>query len=190
MTGWAVVLVSILAAAVIAAAIAFAVSRFMNARAPRLISCPENHDPAVVRLDAMKATIGALSDHTKLRLSDCSRWPERQDCDQACLKQVAERPQDCLLQNILSKWYVGQNCSFCGKTFREVHWVDQKPALLNSDGKLVEWDDVPAETIPNVLSTHVPVCWTCAGVESFRRIHPELVVDRPWKAGEREARQL
>ena len=29
------------------------------------------------------------------------------------------------------------------------------------------------------MGTHLPVCWNCHIAESFRREHPELVVDRP-----------
>jgi hypothetical protein len=28
-----------------------------------------------------------------------------------------------------------------------------------------------------------PVCWSCHIAESFRRTHPELIVDRPWERG-------
>jgi hypothetical protein len=30
----------------------------------------------------------------------------------------------------------------------------------------------------DVFSTHRPVCWNCHVTETFRRLHPELVVDR------------
>jgi hypothetical protein len=37
---------------------------------------------------------------------------------------------------------------------------------------------VPAETVPEVLQTHQPVCWNCHVVNRLMTQHPELVVDR------------
>jgi hypothetical protein len=52
-------------------------------------------------------------------------------------------------------------------------------ALVDKDLKTVQWNDIPADKLQQVLSTHWPVCWNCHIAESFRREHPELVVDRP-----------
>ena len=35
------------------------------------------------------------------------------------------------------------------------------------------------EQLPEIFATHQPVCWNCHIAESFRRLHPELVTDRP-----------
>jgi hypothetical protein len=56
---------------------------------------------------------------------------------------------------------------------------DQKPAFISPEGRIIEWHEVPVETLPQVLATHKPVCWNCLIVETFRRTHPELVVYRP-----------
>jgi hypothetical protein len=90
---------------------------------------------------------------------------------------------------MLNHWYQGKACVYCGKAFqqidsydhRAVFLYDQKPALISPEGKLVEWFEVPVETLPQVLTTHQPVCWNCLITESFRRKYPELVLDRPWK---------
>ena len=52
---------------------------YMLKRETRLLTCPENHQSAAVN--------PAWS--LKLRLSACSRWPEKAGCDQACLSQIA-----------------------------------------------------------------------------------------------------
>ena len=52
------------------------------------VTCPETRDPACVRVDTERAALTGAFGDPDLRLADCSRWPERQDCDQGCLEQV------------------------------------------------------------------------------------------------------
>ena len=81
----------------------------------------------------------------------------------------------------MTRWYEGKSCVYCGKPLGEVDWIEHKPCLMSPDRRTVEWKDIPAETIPGVLETHQPVCWNCHIAETFRREHPELVVDRDWR---------
>ncbi len=55
----------------------------------RLVACPENKQPAVVSFDARHAAATEMDGRLDLRLSDCTRWPERSKCNQACLSQAA-----------------------------------------------------------------------------------------------------
>ncbi len=109
---------------------------------------------------------------------ECSRWPERQDCGQECLKQIEISPENCLVWNIVSNWYDGKQCIFCHKKFGKLQHLDHAPALLGPDHETVEWRNLRPEQLPEVFSTHRPVCWTCHVTETFRRLHPELVVNR------------
>lgn len=54
----------------------------------RAVTCPENHRHVAVRIDAVHAAVTGIHGRPKLRLADCSRWPERAKCDQACLPQA------------------------------------------------------------------------------------------------------
>lgn len=54
----------------------------------RPVDCPENHQPAVVSFDVRHAADTAMDGAPQLRLCDCSRWPERSQCNQACLSQA------------------------------------------------------------------------------------------------------
>ncbi len=56
----------------------------------RLVSCPENQRPGVVSIDARHAVSTGIDGCPDLRLCDCSRWPERSNCDQACLSQATQ----------------------------------------------------------------------------------------------------
>ncbi len=50
---------------------------------------------------------------------------------------------------------------------RADQWLDHRPALLDTNLKTLQWDEVPAELL-----------------QAFRRQHPDLVVDRPGKREE------
>ena len=148
-------------------------------RGKRLVSCPETHRPAAVRVAAGKAAWDASVGNQQLRLSECSRWPERKDCPQDCMAQIDEAPKACLVSTIINRWYQGQECAYCHKPFGTTHWHDHPPALVNKDRRTVQWDEISAENLQEALGTHRPVCWNCHIAETFRWEHPELVVDRP-----------
>lgn len=156
-----------------------AVRLYLRLRGKRIVSCPETKQAAAVRVAAGKAALETTVHTPHLRLSECSRWPEKQACGQECLKQIEEAPKACLVWTIINQWYRGQECVYCRKPFDELHWHDHRPALRNEERKTIQWSEVPAEKLQEVLRTHKPVCWSCHIAETFRREHPELVVDRP-----------
>jgi len=156
-----------------------AVRVYMTFRGKRLVSCPETQRPAAVRVAAGKVAREAIIGTQQLRLSECSRWPERQVCGQECLQQIAEAPKACLVSTIINRWYQGQECVYCHQPFGEIHWHDHPPALLNQNGKTVQWNEISPENLQEALDTHLPVCWSCHMAETFRREHPNLVVNRP-----------
>ena len=164
---------------------AFRLSRgvraYLKFRGKRLVTCPETQRPAAVEVDSKHTALEAVVGEPHLRLSECSRWPERQDCGQQCLKQIELAPEDCLVKTIMTQWYVGKTCAYCGKVIHEVEWLGHKPGLMNPEHKTVYWDAVTAEKLPEVFSTHAPVCWDCHIAQTLRREHPDLIVDRPWR---------
>lgn len=156
-----------------------AVRVYLTFRGNRLVSCPENHRPAAVHVAAGKAALEAMVGNQQLSLNACSRWPERESCGQECLAEIEEAPKACLVSTIINHWYQGQVCTYCQKPFGDIHWHDHPPALLNRDRKTVQWNEIPAENLQQAFETHRPVCWSCHMAETFRREHPESVVDRP-----------
>jgi Protein of unknown function (DUF1761) len=54
----------------------------------RRVTCPENHQPTAVTIDARHAAATGMHGHPDLRLCDCTRWPERAQCGQPCLSQA------------------------------------------------------------------------------------------------------
>ncbi len=142
---------------------------WIKRRGKRLITCPENRQPAGVEL---KVKLGALE------LKSCSRWPEKQGCGQECLSQIAESPDGCLVRGILERWFEGKTCALCGQSVRAAHWPEHGPALIDRERNTVEWKTVKAEELPEVLARSLPVCWACHNVEVFVQQHPEMVTDR------------
>src|SRR5947208_2217699 len=151
---------------------------FWHERGARAIVCPENLRPAGVTVDARHAALTGFAGSERLRLSSCSRWPERAGCGQQCLNQIQSSPEGCLVQKILVKWYEGKSCSFCGTPFGEIEWSGQKPALVRADNISVEWSRVPAEQLTETLETASPICFACHLANTLVRERPDLVIDR------------
>lgn len=154
------------------------VRAFFTFRGERLVTCPETQTKEAVEVAAGEAAVGGFLSEPTLHLKECSRWPERETCGQECLQQIESNPQDCLVWNIVSKWYEGKRCVLCRKEFGPLHHVDHVPALLGADFRTREWKDFNPQDLPKVFETYQPVCWNCHVAETFRRVRPDLVVDR------------
>lgn len=165
-------------AAVAAAVAALVVRNLLRWRGTRLVRCPETRAPAAVEVDVRHALLNGVLGREPLRLRDCSRWPERAGCGEDCLAQVERAPEDCRVRAVVGEWYRGKTCAYCGKPFGEIHWHDHRPALRDADGVTRQWSEMRPEQLPRLFETCTPVCWDCHIAESFRREHPELVVDR------------
>jgi hypothetical protein len=160
-----------------------ALRAYLKYRGKGVVICPETRRPVGIEVDARHAAMAAAGGSLDLRLKDCSRWPERADCGQDCVVQVERAPELCLVRMMLADWYRGKGCVYCGKIFTEINWSDHKPALLDLSGRTLEWQEIPPAELYDALTTHLPVCWNCHVAETFRREHPELVVERPHRTG-------
>lgn len=139
-----------------------------------VITCPDNLEPAAVKMGLFDNGLRA-----------CTRWPEMAGCGQECLSQIQSAPHDCLVQTIVARWYENRHCHFCHRAIEKVVWHERPPALRMPDGTTREWKDVAAEELPKVFNDAEAVCWACHVVETFRREHPEMVVERPRTAAPR-----
>lgn len=154
------------------------VSQWIAFGRQRLIECPENRRPAGVQVDAWHAAWSGVARTPDLRLSSCTRWPERAGCGQQCLGQIEAAPQDCEVRRILAAWYEGKNCASCGQPIGNTLWTVQKPALL-TDQTTVEWSQIPIDRLPEVLERSAPICFGCHMARTLVKEHPELAVERP-----------
>ncbi|MGA8150047.1 MAG: hypothetical protein WB952_03800 [Terriglobales bacterium] len=146
-----------------------------------LVTCPETHQTVAVKVAAARAALAVTAGRERVELSQCTRWPERKDCDQACLSELEANPEKHSVWNIVCKWYEGKSCVYCRRPISELHHLDHPPGLIGLDGKIIEWEKVPAEKLPEELASARAVCWNCSVVEGFRQEHGELVIERPWK---------
>lgn len=150
----------------------------LNYRGMRLVTCPENGRPAAVAVDLGNAAVTALVDgRADVRLALCSRWPDRYPCDQACLSDVERDGRAGTVLAVARTWYAEQRCCLCGKATSTVG-SGHEPALAGPAGLTTPWSAVSPELLPEAFATRSAVCWDCHIAESFRRAHPELVVDR------------
>ncbi|MGB7437850.1 MAG: hypothetical protein WBR26_05370 [Candidatus Acidiferrum sp.] len=163
--------------------VVFAFRTYLRYRGQRLVTCPETHRSAAVHVDVAKVTSTKLIGRQEVRLDQCSRWPEKRNCGQECLAQVNADPEHCLVWNIVASWYNGKSCAYCQKPFGEIHWHDRRAALLSPDHIAKQWNEIPAEQLPNVFETYLPVCWNCYIAETYRRQNPDRVVNRNWERG-------
>jgi hypothetical protein len=147
---------------------------FFAMRGARLVECPETQQSAAVVVDAMHAAWTTASSSTDIRLSRCSRWPDKAGCAQRCVRQIEAAPDACSVKHVLTKWYADKKCVVCNEGFNRVDWAHQKPTLMRPDGTIAEWYEFRPEQIPDALQTHSPVCWNCYVEETFRSQHPEL----------------
>ncbi len=139
-------------------------------------SVPKPRRRPLVDIQAGRAALGQ-----RLDLSGCSRWPERQSCGRECLAQIERAPSDCLVRTVVTKWYDGKSCAVCHKPLGEIDWLDRRPGLIDRSGKARPWPDVPADQLPQAMATEQPICFDCYVAATFRREHPELVLDNRWK---------
>jgi hypothetical protein len=121
-------------------------------RGKQLVTCPKTHKPEAVDGNRGEAALGAFLSEPTLRLKECSRWPERQNCGQDCLQQIEADPENCLLWNIVSQWCEGKTCMLCHKPFPKLHRLDHAPALFAPDHKTLEWKEFLPSSFPKSLS--------------------------------------
>jgi hypothetical protein len=165
-------------------AIAYSLPRLLTIRAFRgtmLVTCPENRKPAAVKISMWRAILAEVLGRRHLEVCLCSRWPERRDCPQDCLCEIAEDPEGHRVWNIATKWFKGKECTRCGNPITRLGHLDRRPALLDAQNKTTEWDQLPPEKLPEALWGCKPVCWSCHIAETFMREHPDLVTYRPWE---------
>jgi hypothetical protein len=102
-------------------------------------------------------------------------------------KQPRSNPHDAATTAQLRQFFGGKQCASCSRPIAPVHAGELRPGLLNaSTHEAMAWDEIPAANLSTTLESHMAICSACLITETFRREHPELVVDRhrtvenPW----------
>jgi len=66
----------------------WAYARARQLAEPRTVICPETERWAEVRADGWMSARAEMAGTPEMPVAGCSRWPERQECDQACAPQL------------------------------------------------------------------------------------------------------
>lgn len=88
MLGAGFVIVAIAAAAV---GLLWVLPAYHVYRSRRVVKCPETGQAAGVDVDAARVARSAWLGPLDVRLTGCTRWPERAGCGQECLSQLPVR---------------------------------------------------------------------------------------------------
>jgi hypothetical protein len=145
----------------------------------RVIICPETGKQSMIEIDTRRAALTSLIGRADLRLENCWRWPLHQNCGQECLLQLDVAEDDCLVHSVLSKWYLGKQCVFCERQFRDINFTDHKPALFTPEGITIDVSEIPISALDEAMATYEPVCANCYLAQTFYHERPDLVVERP-----------
>lgn len=134
------------------------------------IICPETRNPADIELDGRYAMQTAAHNYEHSRIASCSRWPEKDECDQECLAQVNPSPEN--IERLLSKWCSGKVCGLCDRALRASDWAFSRIGWLDENRKLIELHDIELKNLQQELQDKRPLCWTCHLQERERQAKP------------------
>ena len=94
-------------------------------------------------------------------------------------RQVRGNPHDPATTAELKHFFEGKSCGSCNRAIPPVHAGEIRPGLFDPNThKTMAWNEIPAANLASTLRSHQPICSNCLTLETFRRQHPELVVDR------------
>jgi hypothetical protein len=157
-----------------------ALRTWMKVRGARIVVCPETQLPVAVNVDVGHNVVSAILGGPDVRLTACSRWPERQDCDQPCTRQIEIAPSDTDPRTIAGHYFSKERCAICSRPIEPPSHTAQQPGFMEPVTHRVQtWNELPAWDLPRAIATFQPLCSNCTLAELFRQRSPDRVTDRP-----------
>ena len=148
-------------------------------RGKHVVICPETKTPAGVTVDLGHAATTAVWEKADVRLTACSRWPGRADCEQPCTRQIEASPDATRTKNISADFFKGKRCAICQKPIEPPSIATLQPGFIDPVSRDVKaWDEVAPEHLHDAIDHDYPLCANCTLAESFRQRFPDEVVDR------------
>lgn len=106
------------------------------------VTCPETRRTVAVEIDALHCAATSLAGTEYMRLSGCSRWPEKRDCDQGCVYELFEAraevkaakpalPHAAVLVGASTAWLLGALWyaePVFGRTWMRLHGLTEQAA--------------------------------------------------------------
>ena len=68
------------------------VRAYSRYRGTKIVTCPETGRPAIVEVDALRASLTSTVGPPDIRLENCWRWPLKEQCGQECLTDLDVAP--------------------------------------------------------------------------------------------------
>lgn len=171
--------VALFIAAVLAVYLVIAVRTWIRVRGTRVVVCPETQKPVAVRVDVGHAIASAVREKADLKLTSCSRWPESQDCDQPCVRQIEAAPVETRPKAIAAHFFGRQRCAICSHPIGTPSSLTLQPGFMDpATHQVYAWNDVPPQDLSRAIAAWRPLCPDCTLAESFRHDSPERVTDR------------
>jgi len=160
------IVVAVLAGFLLGLFLQRAACAFFRFRGMRVVRCPENRQLNAVELSAWHAVLTAFGGGTLPHVRNCSRWPARGACDQACVKEIRSAPAATRVETILANWCRYNACFYCGAPLAHLHIGPHQPHLVDRDLRIFEWKEIPPQEIPLTLRRCEPVCENCVVAET------------------------
>jgi hypothetical protein len=88
MTTPLITIAAILALGTLFVLIPVASDSYRRFRRRRVVTCPETKSFAEIQIDAGHAAVSSAFGEPRLKVDDCTRWPERKGCAEDCLKSA------------------------------------------------------------------------------------------------------
>ena len=171
--------IALLVLAVLLVYLIIAVRTWARVRGARVVVCPETQTQVAVNVDVGHAITTAIREKADLRLTSCSRWPERQDCDQPCVKQIEMAPADTRATTIAAHFFSRERCAICRRRIDPPGHVTLQPGFMDPATNNVErWNELPTKDLPRAIATWRPLCGNCTLAELFRQRSADRVTDR------------
>jgi hypothetical protein len=82
-----IVVIGVAAVGALYVVVPVASDAFFRYRRKRSVRCPETGGTAEVKIDAVRAALDGAAGRPGLHVQDCSLWPQRRDCERACVTQ-------------------------------------------------------------------------------------------------------
>jgi hypothetical protein len=171
--------IALLVVAVLLVYLVIAVRTWVRVRGKRLVVCPETKLPVAVKVDVGHAVASALWERPELQLTSCSRWPERGECAQPCVRQIETAPDATSPRAIAAHFFGNEHCVICSHPIEPPGHMTLQPGFMNPETHEVDtWDGLPLQDLARAMATWRPLCANCTLAESFRRTFPDRSTDR------------
>ena len=165
--------------AVLSVYIAIAARTWVHVRGARIVICPETQRPAAVRVDVGRAVGSAVWERPDYRLESCSRWPERRECAQSCVRQIEAAPSETSPKAIAGHFFSHEHCALCTHPIAPPHSMTLQPGFMDPATHMVQsWNELEPQDLLAAIATRQPLCANCTLAESYRQRFPDRFTDR------------